>query len=167
MPDDWIRQWGDPTLRAVAQPVGDVDDLVAMQARRMALRLVAAGGAGLAATQIGSLRRMFVYRYDPEEKPRALVDPRVVERSDERETFLEGCLSFQAVTVAVERPAAVRVAGLGLDGEERMIEAEGGEASLLQHEIDHLDGILTLDRATVQERRRAVGELLLATASVG
>jgi peptide deformylase len=165
MPDDWIRQWGDPTLRMVARTVGDVDDLVAMQARRMALRLVAAGGAGLAATQIGSLRRMFVYRYEPDEEPRTLVNPRVVERSDERATFLEGCLSFQSVTVAVERAAAVRVVGLGLDGEERSVEAEGGEASLLQHEIDHLDGLLTLDRATPEERRRAIGDLLLATRS--
>jgi peptide deformylase len=165
MPDDWIRQWGDPTLRAVAKPVGDVDDLVAMQARRMTLRLVAAGGAGLAATQIGSLRRMFVYRCEPGNEVQALIDPRVVERSDQRLVFPEGCLSFLAVTVAVERPAAVRVVGLGLDGEERVIEAEGGPASLLQHEIDHLDGILTLDRATPEERRRAVGDLLLATQS--
>ena len=162
MPDDWIRRWPDPTLRAVALPVGEVDDLVRMQARRMALRLMAADGAGLAATQIGSQRRMFVYRPQPEDPVRTLVDPRVVEASAETATFLEGCLSFDTITVMVERPAAVTVAGLDLYGEEVVVEAEGLDASLLQHEIDHLDGVLTLDRATGAERRRAIGELLVA-----
>ena len=162
MPDDWIRQWPDPTLRAVALPTGDVDDLVRMQLRRMAAQLTAADGAGLAATQIGSLRRMFVYRPRPEDEVRALVDPRVTWASGETETFVEGCLSFMAVTVAVERPVAVTVTGLDGDGEPVTIEAEGQDASLLQHEIDHLDGVITLDRATARERRRVIGRLLLA-----
>jgi peptide deformylase len=161
VPDDWIRQWPDPTLRAVALPTGDVDDLVRMQARRMAARLTAADGAGLAATQIGSLRRMFVFRPRPEDEVRTLVDPRIAVASEETATFVEGCLSFQAITVAVERPVAVTVTGLDADGEPVAIEAEGLDASLLQHEIDHLDGVITLDRATPAERRRAVGELLV------
>jgi peptide deformylase len=160
MPDDWIRQWGDPTLRAVAAPVAAFDELLAMQVRRMRATLLAADGAGLAATQVGSQRRVFVFRFTPDDPIDAIVNPEVVAASDARATFVEGCLSFMAVTVAVARPEAVRVRGFGLDGRERVVEAEGPDASLLQHEIDHLDGVLTLDRATPRERRRAIAVLL-------
>ena len=164
MPDDWIRQWGDPTLRAVAAPVALLDDLLVMQVRRMQATLLAADGAGLAATQVGNLRRVFVFRFTPEAPVDAIVNPRIVAASDAHATFVEGCLSFMAVSVAVSRPEAVRVQGFGLDGRERVVEAEGPNASLLQHEIDHLDGVLTLDRATPQERRRAVAVLLESAA---
>jgi peptide deformylase len=165
VPDDWIRQWGDPTLRAVAAPVAVLDDLLALQVQRMRGTLLAADGAGLAATQVGTLRRVFVFRFTREDPVDALVNPRIVAASDAHATFVEGCLSFMAVTVAVSRPEAVRVQGFGLDGRERVIEAEGPDASLLQHEIDHLDGVLTLDRATPQERRRAIAVLLEAPAA--
>jgi peptide deformylase len=166
VPDDWIRQWGDPTLRLAAAPVARVDDLLRHQLRRMQRTLLAADGAGLAATQVGLLRRAFVFRLEREGEVDALVNPRVVSRSAETALFVEGCLSFQAVAVAVERPAGVRVEGQGLDGRARVLEAEGFGASLLQHEIDHLDGILTLDRAAPAERRRAVAALLAPPSAV-
>ena len=84
----------------------------------------------------------------------------LVGRSDETAVFLEGCLSFNTVTVAVERAAAVRVQGEDLDGTPRVLDLDGFGASLVQHEIDHLDGILTLDRAMPAERRRAIAQLL-------
>jgi peptide deformylase len=161
VPDDWIRQWGDPTLRVVAGSVVRADDLLRHQVARMRRRLVAADGAGLAATQVGLLRRVFVFRAERDEEVDVLVNPRVVGRSTETSVFVEGCLSFDDVTVAVERANAVRVDGQDLDGRSRTLDVEGFAASLLQHEIDHLDGILTLDRATPEERRRAV-RLLMA-----
>jgi peptide deformylase len=162
VPDEWIRQWGDPTLRIVAREVEEIDDILRHQVLRMRRRLAAAEGAGLAATQVGVLRRVFVFRLEPEGEIEALLNPRVVARAGERETFHEGCLSFNTITVAVERPRAVRVEGYDLDGDARALEVEGFGASLLQHEIDHLDGILTLDRATPAERRRAIRALTVA-----
>jgi len=160
MPDDWIRVWGDPALRQVAQPVERADDILRAQVARMRRRLEQAAGAGLAATQVGLMRRLFVFRIDPEDEIDVLVNPRVVERSAHEETFHEGCLSIPSVVVAVTRPAAVRVEGEDLDGRPRELVAEGFGASLLQHEIDHLDGILTLDRAMPAERRRVMSVLL-------
>lgn len=89
-----------------------------------------------------------------------LVNPRIVSASAEHATFVEGCLSFNTVAVAVQRPAAVRIVAQGLDGRPRELEGDGFAASLLQHEIDHLDGILTLDRAGRAERHRAITDLL-------
>jgi peptide deformylase len=159
MPDAWIRQWGDPTLRVAAPEVKAVDDILRAQLARMQQLLARAGGAGLAATQVGVLRRVFVYRLDPDEAPDALINPRIVSASPDRATFHEGCLSFNTVTVAVERAAAVQIEGLDPQGRTRVLELEGFGASLMQHEIDHLDGILTLDRATPDERRRAIRAL--------
>jgi peptide deformylase len=164
MPDDWIRQWGDPALRQVAQPIAWADDILRAQVARMRRRLQAAGGAGLAATQVGVLRRVFVFRVDAEDDVDVLVNPRIVARSAERSTFHEGCLSFESIVVAVERPTAVRVEGQDLDGRSVVLDADGFAASLLQHEIDHLDGVLTLDRAEPAERRRAIAALLEAAA---
>lgn len=159
MPDAWIRQWGDPTLRLTAPKVKSIDDILRVQVARMQRLLVQAGGAGLAATQVGLLRRVFVYRLDPDTPPDALINPRVVSASADRATFHEGCLSFNTVTVAVERAAAVQIEALDPQGQIRVLELEGFGASLMQHEIDHLDGILTLDRATPDERRRAIRAL--------
>jgi peptide deformylase len=159
MPDAWIRQWGDPTLRLTAPAVTDIDDMLRAQVARMQRLLVDAGGAGLAATQVGLLRRVFVYRLDPDAPPDALINPRIVSASPDIATFHEGCLSFNTVTVAVERHAAVTIHATDLQGDARTLELEGFGASLMQHEIDHLDGILTLDRATPDERRRAIRAL--------
>jgi peptide deformylase len=164
VPDAWIRPWGDPALRQVAEPLTIADDIVRAQVARMRRHLDAVGGAGLAATQVGLMRRVFVFRTDPDDPVDVLVNPRVVAASDELATFHEGCLSFSSVVVAVTRPAAVTVEGADLDGRARVIEADGFAASLLQHEIDHLDGILTLDRAAPAERRRAIAILLAAAA---
>ncbi len=160
MPDDWIRQWGDPTLREVAQPVGGVDELLRRQVVRMQQRLIEAPGAGLAATQVGLLRRLFVFWMSPESDVDVAINPRITASSADRATFVEGCLSFNSVLVAVERPVAVRVECQDLEGRSRAVEVEGYGASLMQHEIDHLDGVLTLDRAHPAERRRAIALLL-------
>jgi peptide deformylase len=164
MPDAWIRQWGDPVLRQVALPVTASDDILRAQVARMRRRLEEVAGAGLAATQVGLLRRLFVYRVDPEDAVDVLVNPRVVERSAERTVFHEGCLSLDSIVVAVERPVAVRVEAQDLDGRPRVLDVDGFAASLLQHEIDHLDGVLTLDRATPADRRRAIAALLAEAA---
>jgi peptide deformylase len=162
MPDDWIRQLGDPVLRLPAKSVTQPDEVLIAQLRRMARTLEEADGAGLAATQVGILRRAFVYRLTPAHPVQALIEPTILAASGERAEFLEGCLSFNAVAVRVSRPLAVRVGARDLEGRELTIEAEGIEASLLQHEIDHLDGVLTLDRAEPAERRRALSALSAA-----
>jgi peptide deformylase len=138
------------------------DDLLRARAARLCRTLEMADGAGLAATQVGWLRRVFAFRLSPEQTPEVLVNPRVVWRSDRIETFLEGCLSFNTVAVAVRRPFAVHVAGFDVYGNPMEIECEDFSASLMQHEIDHLDGILTLHRADRSERRRATTALLSA-----
>ena len=160
VPDDQILQWGSPVLYERARAVEVFDDLLRAQATRLMRTLQAAGGAGLAATQVGSLRRMFAFRLSPEQPIDVIVNPRIRRRSDELSTFIEGCLSFNSVAVAVQRPHAVQVSGFDLDGNARELACEGFAASLVQHEIDHLDGILTLQRAEPAERYRAVTELL-------
>jgi peptide deformylase len=160
MPDDLILQWGSPALYERATVVESFDDLVRAQANRLRRRLVEAAGAGLAATQVGSLRRMFAFRFSEEEEADVLVNPRVVWHSREQDLFHEGCLSFNSVLVEVRRPVAVRVVGVDVAGHERELECEGFGASLMQHEIDHLDGILTLHRAEPAERYRAMAALL-------
>jgi peptide deformylase len=162
MPDEWIRQLGD---RLPVPGISLCDGILRAQVQRMTEMLDAAEGAGLAATQVGILQRAFVYRLWPGEPIEALVNPTVISSSLEQSEFLEGCLSFQAVTVRVTRPDGVRVGGLDLDGRTRTLDFEGVEASLVQHEIDHLDGILTLDRAAPAERRRALAALGASTAA--
>jgi peptide deformylase len=162
MPDAWIRQWGDPALHERASVVRTVDELMRRQVRRMQERLLDADGVGLAATQVGIMQRLFVYRWDADSPVEVLVNPRIVDASAERSLFGEGCLSFNHVTVAVERASAVRVEGQDLDGKDLVFGVEGYRASLMQHEIDHLDGILTLDRAEPEERWRVFCELLEA-----
>ena len=159
MPDEFIRQWGDPTLYELAEPVVSFDDLLRARAARLCRTLELADGAGLAATQVGWLRRVFAFRPDPEGSTNVLVNPVVVWRSRETETFVEGCLSFNTVAVAVRRPSAVRVAGFDVEGNPAEFDGEGFTSSLMQHEIDHLDGILTLQRAHPSERRRAIAAL--------
>ena len=147
-------------LGEIAAPIAAVDELTRRRVARMQQQLVAADGAGLAATQVGWLRRLFVFRLELETPVEALVNPRILASSAERGLFHEGCLSFNTVTVAVERSVAVRVEGQDLDGRTRVMDVEGFAASLMQHEIDHLDGILTLNRAEAAERRRAISALL-------
>ena len=154
-----VRKYGDPVLREQARPVGAVDDVVRDQIREMRRLLEDAMEAGLAATQIGVLNRVFVYRADPDGPVRAIVDPEIEWTSEETEVAEEGCLSIPGIWIEVERPARVRMRGLDEDGEPVVIEAEMPEARVLQHELDHLDGVLTLDRTTPEQRRQALREL--------
>jgi peptide deformylase len=156
-----VRQWGDPALKAVAKPVDAVDADLVGEARRLITIMDAALGAGLAATQVGILRRYFVYREGDEElgAATALVNPAVEWRSEETDVQFEGCLSLEGVWVPVERPLAVHVTGLDLSGHEQRIEASGPLARRLQHEIDHLDGVLMIDRTTKDQRKAALRAL--------
>ncbi len=160
MPDDYILQWGNPALYEHARPVEVFDDLLRARAARLCRRLEAADGAGLAATQVGSLRRMFAFRLSPEHETQVLVNPRVVWQSEEIALFTEGFLSFNTVAVEVRRPYAVRIRGYDIDGNDHEFECEDFGAFFRQHEIDHLDGILTLRRADPAERYRAITALL-------
>jgi peptide deformylase len=158
-----VRQYPDPVLRLRARDVEDFDDVLVRLAERMGALMDEARGVGLAAPQIGLSQRLLVYRSDDDEPLVAIANPQIVESSDEVETADEGCLSLgmASVIVPVERAAAVVVEGRTPSGEDIRIEAEGLEARVLQHEIDHLDGVLTLERTTDEGRRRALAELRL------
>jgi peptide deformylase len=154
-----VRKHGDPVLRERARRVAAVDAVVQDQIREMTRLLDDAMEAGLAATQLGVLNRVFVYRGDIDEPIRALVNPELEWVSEETDVAEEGCLSIPGIWVEVERPARVRVRGLDEHGVPVVIDAEMPEARVLQHELDHLDGVLTLDRTTNEQRREALREL--------
>jgi peptide deformylase len=154
-----VRKLGDPVLRATALPVERFDETLRVEARRMGELMDAALGVGLAATQVGVLHRLLVYRAYADDEITALANPVLEWVSDEREAAEEGCLSIPGIHVEVERPAQVRVRAQDLEGAELLVEAEGLEARVIQHEIDHLDGILVLDRISRQARREAMRAL--------
>jgi peptide deformylase len=158
-----VRQFPDPALRNAATPVSDVDDEVQQLAGRMVDIMERAHGVGLAAPQIGVLRRILVYRARDEEQAHVLINPQLVERSDETEVGTEGCLSLLGgeLQVPVPRHVRVRVAARDEQGQDVDLEAEGFEARVIQHEIDHLDGVLIFDRAEDADRREALRELRL------
>jgi peptide deformylase len=156
-----IRQYPDPVLRMKAREVEAPDDAVRALVERMNRLMTEARGVGLAAPQIGILRRVLVYQAAEDGPVTALVNPRLVRSSDERAADDEGCLSLGAasVVVEVERPTEVTVEATSPAGEPVRVEAEGLEARVLQHELDHLDGILTIDRTTPEQRRSALAQL--------
>jgi peptide deformylase len=158
-----VRQFPDPALRNPAAPIADVDDEVQQLAGRMVDIMERAHGVGLAGPQIGVLRRILVYRARDEDQAHVLINPELVERSDETEVGTEGCLSLLGgeLQVAVPRHLRVRVAGRDEKGDQVELDAEGFEARVIQHEIDHLDGVLIFDRADDQDRREALRELRL------
>jgi peptide deformylase len=158
-----VRRYGDPALRAVARPVERFDAALEDEVARMTGLLGDALGAGLAATQLGIMHRVFVYRSEPDAPINALVNPRLEWASDEVEADEEGCLSIPGVWVEVERALRVRMAGVDARGRPQTVEAEGMEARVLQHELDHLDGVLMLDRATREARREAMRALRAAS----
>ena len=119
-------------------------------------------GVGLAAPQLGVSQRLLVYRVGPDAPLIALVNPALEWASDEEEVMEEGCLSLPSVHVDVERPVHVRVRGRDEEGDERLVEASGLEARVIQHEIDHLDGVLILDRASREQRKEAIRALRAA-----
>ena len=151
-----VRKYGDPALRTRARPVEVFDDALADEVRRMGELMDDALGIGLAATQLGVMHRLLVYRVDPDAPLGVLVNPKIEFKSDELETLEEGCLSLPGVSVEVERPLQVRVRAQDLEGKPLTLEAEGLEARVIQHEVDHLDGVLILDRTTRDQRKQAM-----------
>jgi peptide deformylase len=152
----FVRKLGDPVLRAKALPVERFDETLRREVERMGELMHDALGVGLAATQLGVLHRVLVYRAYPEDPLTALVNPVVEWRSDELEIAEEGCLSLPGVHVEVERAARVRVRAQDPQGEELQIEADGLTARVIQHEVDHLDGVLILDRISREARKEAM-----------
>jgi peptide deformylase len=155
-----IRQFGDPALRAPALEITQFDEALADEADRMAAIMTDARGVGLAAPQLGSLRRLVVVRTGEEgEEIVALCNPRITWRSEETEVDSEGCLSIGEITVDVARALAIRVEAQDVDGRPIALEPEGFEARVIQHELDHLDGVLILDRTAPEQRREALRAL--------
>ena len=154
-----VRTFGDPVLRARAVPVERFDDELRAEIARMAAIMRDGLGVGLAATQLGVMHRVLVYRVGADAPLAAVVNPEIEWRSDEQETLEEGCLSLPGVHVDVERPVYVRVRGRDQQGDEVSVEASGLEARVLQHEVDHLDGVLILDRTDREQRKQAMREL--------
>ena len=155
----FIRKLGDPVLKSSATPVDRFDDSLRKQVSRMIGIMGDAYGVGLAAPQLGLSQRLLVYRVGPDAVPVALINPVKEWESNDEEVLDEGCLSIPGITVDVERPVHVRVRALDEEGETRLVEASGLEARVIQHEMDHLDGVLILDRTSRDERKRALREL--------
>ncbi len=156
----FIRRWGDPVLKSRATPVDRFDDTLRQQVQRMAGIMRDAIGVGLAAPQLGISQRLLVYRIGSDAPLITLVNPEFEWRSEEDlETLEEGCLSIPSVAVDVERPIHVRVRARDEHGDERLVEASGLEARVIQHEMDHLDGVLMLDRASREDRKEALRAL--------
>ena len=155
-----IRQYPEPVLREPATAVSEFSDDLRALVARMTRLMDDANGVGLAGNQVGLLRRVLVYRPDREDaEPRALVNPVIVERSDEQASDEEGCLSLGPLRVPVERHVRVSVEAKDENGEPVRVDAEDLEARILQHEIDHLDGVLIIDRTTPEARREALAAL--------
>ncbi len=153
-----IRQYPDAALKMAARPVEQFDDDLRNLVERMRRLMQDARGIGLAATQVGVLQRVFVFTPAKDEVA-AIVNPEIVDRSDETDVVEEGCLSIQGVLVPVERPMRVSIAGRDENGEEVRYELEDIFARAAQHEADHLDGVLIIDRTTPEARREALGAL--------
>jgi peptide deformylase len=160
-----VRKFGDPVLRTKARPIDRIDDTLRAEIERMGEIMNDALGVGLAATQLGVLHRLLVYRVQPDAPVNALINPEIDWSGSEEEIAEEGCLSLPAVLVDVERPIHVRVRGLDEHGEPVVVEASGLEARVIQHEIDHLDGVLILDRTTRDQRKEAMRALREAQAA--
>ena len=141
-----VVQFGDPVLKSKALPITTFDDALKAEIDRMGALMADSLGIGLAATQVGRLRRLLVYRVEGEGPIQALINPELQWASKEQEVFEEGCLSLRGVAVDVERPIHVRVTALDAEGEPLLIEASGLEARVIQHEMDHLDGVLIIDK---------------------
>jgi len=148
-----IRVVGDPVLRQRASEVTEIDGRLAKLAEDMIATMYDAPGVGLAAPQVGVEKRLFVY--DVGEGPRAVVNPEIVEATGEW-TYEEGCLSVPGLSWPITRPKQVLLRGLDLDGNELEIEADELEARCFQHEVDHLDGVLLIERLDPDTRREAL-----------
>ncbi len=151
-----VVKLGDPILRSAARPVERFDDRLRDEVDRMGALMHDAMGVGLAAPQVGITHRLLVYRVQPESPVIALVNPEIEWSSRDEEIAEEGCLSLPLVLVDVERPIGVRVRARDELGDEVLVEATGLEARVIQHEIDHLDGVLILDRTSRDQRKAAM-----------
>jgi peptide deformylase len=151
-----IRSFGDPVLRTRARPIERFDDELREEVIRMGQLMDDAIGVGLAATQVGVVHRLLVYRVQQQGELAALVNPEVEWAGRDTESMEEGCLSLPGVLVDVDRPIHVRVRAKNEYGEPILIEASGLEARVIQHEIDHLDGVLILDRTSRDQRKEAM-----------
>ncbi|HYI75844.1 MAG TPA: peptide deformylase [Gaiellaceae bacterium] len=152
-----VRQYGDTALRMKAREVETFDDDLERLVERMTSLMHEANGVGLAATQVGVLRRVFVFTADGED--RVLVNPRITKSSKESEVDDEGCLSLRDVLVPVERPTSVTIEGVDTKGEPLKLELEPPASRVVQHELDHLDGVLIIDRTDDESRRGALARL--------
>jgi peptide deformylase len=151
-----VRKYGDPVLKTRALSVDRFDERLRTEVERMGQLMHDALGIGLAATQLGVMHRVLVYRVEPDAPVAALVNPVIEWLGDEIETLEEGCLSLPRVLVDVDRPIHARVRARDEYGDEVLIEATGLEARVIQHEIDHLDGVLILDRTSREQRKEAM-----------
>ena len=154
-----VRKYGDPVLRSRALEIDRFDGTLRDEIRRMGRLMDDSLGIGLAATQVGVMHRVLVYRVESEGEIAALVNPVLEWASDDTEPMEEGCLSLPGVLVDVERPVHVRVRGFDEYGDELLIEASGLEARVIQHEMDHLDGVLIVDRTSRDQRKQAMRAL--------
>jgi len=153
-----IRQYPDAALRMTARPVEDIDDDLRSLVARMQRLMKDASGIGLAANQVGIIRRLFVFQ-PSEDEVVAVVNPEIVERAEETTVADEGCLSIQGVLVPVERSTEITLVGRNEEGDEVRYELDDIYARAAQHEVDHLDGVLILDRTTPEARREALSLL--------
>jgi peptide deformylase len=160
-----VRKFGDPVLKTRARPVDRFDDALRSEIARMGELMIDALGVGLAATQVGVLHRVLVYRVQQESPVAALVNPEIEWSGSDQEIMEEGCLSLPAVLVDVERAIHVRVRAFDEFGEPVLVEASGLEARVIQHEIDHLDGVLILNRTSRDQRKEAMRALREAQAA--
>jgi peptide deformylase len=153
-----IRQYPDSALRLVAHEVAEFDDDLRRLVERMIALMHDAQGVGLAATQVGVLRRLFVFE-PSDEGPRAVVNPKIVERGSETLTDEEGCLSLQGVRVPIERTTTLTLEGKDENGVDVRLELDAYGARIVQHEVDHLDGVLIIDRTDDEHRKGALATL--------
>jgi peptide deformylase len=154
-----VRTFGDPVLRSRASEITEFGPELEREAEHLVRLMRDAMGVGLAATQLGAMRRLLVFQAGPDAGATAVVNPALEWTSDELATAEEGCLSLPGIVVDVERALHARVRGVDVKGEPLLLEASGLEARVLQHEIDHLDGVLILDRTERQQRKGAMRAL--------
>jgi peptide deformylase len=151
-----VRKYGDPALRTRARPVEVFDQALLDEVRRMGELMDDALGIGLAATQLGVMHRVLVYRVEQDGPLGVLVNPVIEWSGDEVDSLEEGCLSLPGVGVEVERPVDIRVRAVDEHGSPLELEASGLEARVIQHEVDHLEGVLILDRTSRDQRKQAM-----------
>jgi peptide deformylase len=149
-----VRQYPDPVLRRKAEEVEVFDDELVALVERMWSIMDEAWGVGLAAPQLGLLQRVFTYRFEEGAPQGAMVNPVITWSSDETATDEEGCLSLGEIRVPVERPVSIKVSGKSPTGEDVELELEHFQARVFQHEIDHLDGVLAIDKVAEPEARK-------------